>query len=382
MRIMPKQEVLRYVSERRQLFDAAGKQNPFACADWTLNLIDHVAASDWTFVVPEWEVGRESVMLLYACPSLNGSGRISRVQALTNYYASLYSPVITASIDRVASVKPLIDQLSDFRPRFASVGLAPMDRGSGDVHALRRCFAATGWYAKEYFCFGNWYLPCDDLSFRTYIEERPSQLYNTWARKTKKFESDRRCRLEIVADLPDVERAIDAYQRVYAESWKQPEPFPDFISAWARTCARRGWLRLGLAWRDDVPIAAQFWFVMHRRAYIFKLAYDERFAKLSSGTVLTAHLMKHVLDQDRVVEVDYLTGDDPYKQCWMTRRRERIGILACNLFTFEGLASAATEVAGSVGSSVLRRGARSLSHFSVAVAWMQSFAECLIVCGI
>jgi CelD/BcsL family acetyltransferase involved in cellulose biosynthesis len=92
--------------------------------------------------------------------------------------------------------------------------------------------------------------------------------------------------------------------------------------------------------------------------------------------------MKHVLDQDRVVEVDYLTGDDPYKRCWMTRRRERIGILACNLFTFEGLASAATEVAGSVGSSVLRRGARSLSHFSVAVAWMQSFAECLIVCGI
>ena len=64
---------------------------------------------------------------------------------------------------------------------------------------------------------------------------------------------------------------------------------------------------------------------MARRAYIFKLAYDEEYAKWSAGTVLTAHMFRHELDIDRVVEIDYLTGDDPYKGAWMTQRRERTG---------------------------------------------------------
>ncbi len=93
------------------------------------------------------------------------------------------------------------------------------------------------------------------------------------------------------------------------------------------------------------PGSAQFWFTIDRRAYIFKLAYDEAFNKWSAGTVLTAHLMRQALDEDRVVEVDYLTGDDPYKKSWMSQRRERIGLLACNLRSVRGIAMAAREVA-------------------------------------
>jgi CelD/BcsL family acetyltransferase involved in cellulose biosynthesis len=126
------------------------------------------------------------------------------------------------------------------------------------------------------------------------------------------------------------------------------EPFPQFVRGWARTCAENGWLRLGVAWLGDAPIAAQFWFTLHRRAYIFKLAYDEAHTKLSAGTVLSAHLFRHALEVDRVVEMDYLTGDDGYKKSWMTHRRERIGLLACNLRTPRGLAAAAAEYTGTL----------------------------------
>ena len=40
--------------------------------------------------------------------------------------------------------------------------------------------------------------------------------------------------------------------------------------------------------------------------------------------------MQHVIDTDHVEEVDYLTGDDAYKQDWMSHRRERIGLVAFN----------------------------------------------------
>lgn len=50
--------------------------------------------------------------------------------------------------------------------------------------------------------------------------------------------------------------------------------------------------------------------------------------------------MEHVIDVDRVREVDYLTGDDAYKKDWMSHRRERWGIIAMNPRTPHGLITA------------------------------------------
>jgi CelD/BcsL family acetyltransferase involved in cellulose biosynthesis len=113
-------------------------------------------------------------------------------------------------------------------------------------------------------------------------------------------------------------------------------------------CAERGWLRLGIAYYDDVPVAAQLWIVSHGRAVIYKLAHDEDVARLSVGTVLTAFLMAHVLDVDQVREVDYLIGDDVYKKDWMSHRRERWGIVAYNPRSPAGLAGLGIQVLGNL----------------------------------
>ena len=103
---------------------------------------------------------------------------------------------------------------------------------------------------------------------------------------------------------------------------------------------------MGVASIAGVPIAAQFWFTAERRAYIFKLAYDDAQSRWSAGTVLSAHLFRHALEVDQVIEIDYLNGDDAYKKSWMTVRRERIGLMACNLHSIGGAAAAAAEVLG------------------------------------
>ncbi|MBK8121802.1 MAG: GNAT family N-acetyltransferase [Sulfuritalea sp.] len=71
---------------------------------------------------------------------------------------------------------------------------------------------------------------------------------------------------------------------------------------------------------------------------IFKLAFDPACAAFSPGTLLTAHLMEHVIDHANVKEIDFLIGDDEYKKLWMSHRRERWGIVACNPQTVIGLA--------------------------------------------
>jgi CelD/BcsL family acetyltransferase involved in cellulose biosynthesis len=56
--------------------------------------------------------------------------------------------------------------------------------------------------------------------------------------------------------------------------------------------------------------------------------------------------MRHVMVDDRVSEVDYLIGDDPYKQSWMGQRRERCGIVAYNPISLIGNTKLIYEAAG------------------------------------
>src|SRR5262249_30489346 len=122
-----------------------------------------------------------------------------------------------------------------------------------------------------------------------------------------------------------------------------------------RLCAERGILRLGLLYVDGEPAASQLWIVHNGRALIYKLAYDERFADLSVGTILTAFLMEHALDVAKVEEIDYLTGDDGYKKEWMSDRRERWGILAMNPRTLRGAAAIVRHAGGRLARRMIAR---------------------------
>src|SRR5688572_20568955 len=117
MNLLNKAQALEYVRERPDLFNRAETSNPFAGAAWSLHFIEQVAEDSWTFVIPEDRVGGLSLMLLYTEPATS-----YRLSAVTNYYASLYSPLISsidASADRGPVLARLVAQLHDFRPRFA-----------------------------------------------------------------------------------------------------------------------------------------------------------------------------------------------------------------------------------------------------------------------
>lgn len=362
MSLKNKNELLDFVRERAHLFDHAAQKNPFSSSAWLLHFIEEIAEDNWTFAVPTHASGDESVMLLYS--DANAPRRRS---AVTNYYASLFSPLISTAksvVDRSVAIEKLLDQLRQVKPRSSVLNFAPIEKESEDAKVLETKLSTRGWYTRRYFCFGNWYLPCMGLSFAEYMKGRDSKLLNTWNRKLKKFKAAeaRGARLEIITELPDTHAAMIAYEKVYSKSWKKPEPYPDFVRKWALVCARNGWLRLGIAWFEGVPIATQFWFTVNRRAYIFKLAYDEGYSSMSAGTLLSAHMFQRALDTDHVTEIDYLTGDDEYKKLWMSKRRERIGILACNPRTIDGLMMTFKEVAGHLSQPIRHRLRRYRKH--------------------
>jgi hypothetical protein len=265
------------------------------------------------------------------------------LHALGNFYTALYEPLCAPGCSGADLALLLAAMRRDF-PGLGALRLAPMDPASAGYRLMLEALHGAGWRPYEFFSFGNWYQAID-LPAADYLAQRSGILRSTLKRAGKRFAADGGT-LELVTAPQDLARAIDAYQRVYAASWKRPEPYPDFMPGLLRTSAERGSLRLGLAWMGGQPIAAQVWIVAHGKAEIYKLAYDEGYKAYASGTLLTAKLMAHAIDIDRVTEIDYLIGDDPYKQAWMRERRERWGIIAYNPRTPAGLAGWLREALG------------------------------------
>jgi CelD/BcsL family acetyltransferase involved in cellulose biosynthesis len=98
-------------------------------------------------------------------------------------------------------------------------------------------------------------------------------------------------------------------------------------------------LRLGILRRDGRPVAAQYWIVAGGTATVLKLVHDEAARAISPGTVLTAAMVRRLLDHEGVQELDFGRGDDPYKAHWAPQQRLRTGVVLANPRRLRGLAA-------------------------------------------
>lgn len=308
---------------------------------WFRNLVDTVYAQHPG--VHFYVVRSDGQPVVALAILLQKTALSNRVESLGNYYTALYSPAVDGSA-KPADMVLLLQALRKNHAPVASMQFSPMDSKSPNFVLLRDALRSAGFLPFEFFCFGNWHLTVKE-DWQAYLMGRTGTLRSTIKRMSKKFLADGG-RLEIISDNADVERALRAYEEVYAASWKNTEPYPNFIQGLVRTSAAQGWLRLGIAWLENKPIAAQIWIVANGKSNIYKVAYDENYKAYTPGTVLTAALMQHCFEVDKVTKVDYLMGDDPYKKTWMTERQERWGIVAYNPQTVAGAILLAKEVAG------------------------------------
>jgi CelD/BcsL family acetyltransferase involved in cellulose biosynthesis len=328
----------------RRLFDEAGQRNFFLTLDWFEHLSRTAMDEDQQLRIynvsnpgdPEQSAG---TFVGRASCRQQGLMPLRKLSAFTNYYSCSFAMHFPGVGERGKSMQALAAAIAAERPRWDTIEIQPLDQDSAEFSEMVAAFRKAGFAVQTYFLSGNWYLQVLGRTYEQYVKSLAPALRNTLRRKRKKLEESGRARIEIVTGGERLEEAIEAYTKVYLASWKRPEPYTEFIPGLIRLCARLGALRLGVLHVDGEPAASQLWIVHHGRALIYKLAYDERFADLSVGTVLTATLMQHVLDIDKVEEVDYLTGDDAYKKDWMSHRRERWGILAMNPRTPRGAVS-------------------------------------------
>lgn len=316
--------------------DRAAQSSLYDRLDWLRLTGDHVLPADELVVARAGE-GDEGAWLF-----LRDRGR-RRAQAFAGWYTLAHAPVFTPglSLERRAA---LLGVLAAALGGFDRIDLAPLDEGM--VAELRRAFGAMGWWAVERAETANWTTPVAGRSFDDYWAGRPSRLRNTVRRRGKGGELTTR-----IFDRYD-EAAWATYEQVYAGSWKPAEGSPAFLRALALIEGTAGTLRLGIAYRDDRPVAGQFWTVENGTAVIHKLAYLEAERARSPGTLLSHAMFAHVIDRDRPDVIDYGNGDDPYKADWMTERRVLRRLTLFNARTAGGVARATGEGVKALARSV------------------------------
>lgn len=297
-----------------RLFEKAAHESIFFSKPWFENLLENGLD--------------EGENTLFACV-VDGDQVLGILPLRTHengYYQSLkhlYSSLSTLIVDRNKQQEILSCLANGLRELgVQSLHLDPVAEDDKTLHALKEVMQNTGYSSERHFRFRNWFHRVDGVSFSEYMDARPSRVRNTIARKRRKLEREHEYHIRLFTDN-DSHTAVDDFSAVYSASWKANELHGAFIEGLAEHLSHAGWLRIAVLYIDEQPAAAQFWFVAGAKASIFKLAYDEKWKQYSPGSILIAWLMEYVIDSDKVEEIDFLTGNDAYKQDWMSQRRDR-----------------------------------------------------------
>lgn len=331
------------------LFEEGRAQSLFLSRPWFANLVENSlnpGEKVRILAVENLAHSGNPLLVLPASHRSTAAWKPRTLTSLTNFYTPLYAPLIQPNCDARRVLQTLAQALSAESPAWDMINLRWLDKSSSLFEDLVTALQLAGFVVQTYFCAGNWYEPVGGRTYQEYLQDLRSSVRNIARSKQKKVDRSGRVRAEIVTGGELLGAAIQAYEQVYASSWKTNEPYPRFIPGLLQVFAAEGWLRLGLAYVDEVPAAAQVWFVANGVASIYKIAYDQRFKDLSLGSYLTMHMIQRAIEVEKVQEVDYLTGDDRYKQDWMSLRRERWGILAMNPRTVKGVAAIVRHVGG------------------------------------
>lgn len=294
----------------------------------------------------------EPLGALFCGVARGGAGR--RLLSLTNFYTLEYSPsVVQDQPDRQTTIGLIVAYIAAERPRWHSIRLTFLKASASETRSTLDQLRAVGFGVYPFFQYENWYFTANGETFQAYFSERPSQVRNTIVRKQKKLEKTAGFVIKVVShESVQLEGAIRDFITVYNSSWKEPEPFPNFIPTLATICARLGILRLGVLYVAGKPTAGQLWITTQGRAIIYKLAYDEEYRDLGVGSVLSREMFRVAIDEDHVEEIDYGVGSEPYKRDWMASVRDVEGFAAFNQRSLVGILLSSMEAA----RTAMRRG--------------------------
>ncbi len=305
------------------LFAQSEKGSLFFSRPWFENLTAIALDDDHTMVLA-CVVDDDKVMAILPLMKCAGNTWYSLKHRYTSFYSLLLSD--NEQLDIQQKIFTCLSEGLSQLP-IKAILLEPVAKDDKKLIDFQNFMEAAGFSCDYNFRHYNWIYRVNGQSYKDYMAVRPAKLRNTISRKKRKLEREHGFEIRLFTG-DEVPQKMSDYHAVYNSSWKANEQYVDFLDGIVEGFTKQGWSRLAVLYVNERPIAAQLWFVLHGKANIFRLSYDEAWKPYSPGSILTSFLMEYVIDTDKVEEIDFLTGNDTYKQDWMSERKERF-VLSC-----------------------------------------------------
>lgn len=260
------------------------------------------------------------------------------VASMTAHQSLFFSPAIRDSDEQFEQIiKSLVKCVCNDTPTWGVIDLNFLDPTSRVYKSLARALNECNLVVRQYEYRPNVYENVSGISYAEYMQSRSRAVKKTYQYKARKLEKSSNIRFEVVQNSDNIEQAIQNYEHVLENSWKEPEPFPNHAAGLIRAAAEAGTLRLGFLFLDDEPVATHLWIISAGKATICKHHHNLKFKKESVGAVLTLRMFEYAIDTEHVDEIDFGVGDEPAKFYWLKEERPLCGIVAFNPRTLTGL---------------------------------------------
>ncbi len=197
-------------------------------------------------------------------------------ESLYHSYISLYSLLLIENKQQDSEHQEIMVFLAKgfIQLPFHTLRLKPFDENDSHVLGLQQGMESLGISCHRVFRFFNWSCELQGQTLDDYRAKRPGSVRNTIARKQRKLEREHGYEIRLFIDK-GVQQAMADYYAVFNASWKAKELSDHIMDGLIERFAKMGWLMLSILYIHEQPAAAQLWFVVHGKASIFRLAYDE-----------------------------------------------------------------------------------------------------------
>ena len=269
--------------------------------------------------------------------------------------------LLTEPMDFIYADEATLDRLvARLAQRGQALYLPRLPAASSTLAALRRAFTGRALIVER--CLATYpYIPLSDAWCEPELQ-LTSRRRSDLRRARKRAEETGPVTCEVTTPQPaELDRLLDEAWAIEARSWKgaagtavaQDAERAPFYRQYARRACEQGQLRLCWLRFGDTTVAMQYAIEAYGRFWLFKVGYDEQFARCSPGNLMICETLRYAAERG-LASYEFLGQSADWTRVWTEQEHASLSVRVYP-YTFSGLAALAADGLGCASRKLGRK---------------------------
>jgi len=300
------------------LFENATNESVFFAREWFLRSVEHFLqqSQDLRIFAAKKDNVPSALLIVFEKSLLENAAWVNRkILSSCTTSQSFRSSLICAKESDVSDILiGLVEYLEDSKYLFHKLDLELLSFSQDDRDKWAQKLTESKCHFSITLQEWNRYEDVKGVPFSKLAKKSTK-------RREKKLARTSKIDFQLYQKPDEIQEAINAYENIYQRTWKDVDVGKKFASDLIHDYASRGWVKFLIMSVDGLPVAAECFFVHHRKACSFRTAYDLKYRDYGVGSIVLQKMFQILIKDDLIDEIDFGPGDEDYKKQWLTKTR-------------------------------------------------------------